>query len=115
MQALPVFCKVSIVRNVSAGCGDSSFATTIDFTVSPAVRKERAEQLITTQSALLHFVNDADYFKMPDSNFKFVSPLVRLVEDSARSDLFFSIEAWRRIMPTAKDLSHPKALDEMHC
>ena len=87
-----MFRKVSIVRNISAGCRDSSdnsFAATIDFTVSPAVRKERAKKLVTTNPVLLRFTQDVDNFKMPSSNFKFIDPVVRLIEDPARVRIRF--------------------------
>ena len=75
------------MTNISAGCidsSDSSLATTIDFTASPAVRKERGKKLITTNPVLLRFAQDVDYFKMPSSNFKFINSVVRLVEDPSR-------------------------------
>ena len=68
---------------MSAGCDDSSW-TVIDFALSAAERKKHGKKLITAQQALLRFVHDVDYFKMPGSNFKFIKPIVRLLEDSVR-------------------------------
>ena len=80
------------MNNISAGCTDSSnssFTTTIDFAMSPAVRKEK---LITSKSVLLRFAqhpasplsNKGRAAWMPSSNFKFINSIVRLVEDSVR-------------------------------
>ena len=60
----------------------------IDFAMSPSTRKKRGKKLIATQSALLRFA-DVGYFKMPGSNFKFINPVVRLVEDSFRARICF--------------------------
>ena len=83
------------MNNISAGCTDSSnssFTTTIDFAMSPAVRKESGKKLITSKSVLLRFAqhpasprsNKGRAAWMPSSNFKFINSIVRLVEDSVR-------------------------------